>query len=708
MDETFSGDQVFIRKLTDIILANLGNEKFGANELAHESAMSLYRLNRRLHSINKKTTSQFIREIRLYKALEMLRGGSLTVSEVAYKTGFSSPSYFTSCFHEFFGYAPGKVSRSGTENHEENKTILDSSKQDGRKISQRTVVLLSSAILSLLVLFSLFYIVFLKNRSVKDAEFPEINKGKSIAVLPFINLSNDSTDQYIYDGILEEVNNSLTKIHELSTISRTSVEQYRNKTKFISEIGKELNVNYIVEGSGQKSGRIFRLRVKLIEASTDRHIWAKSYEQRIKSAKKFFKLQSRIAQDIASELKTTITPDEKYLIDKVPTANTVVLQLYLKANGLIADYSKSRNESSYQTAVNLYNEALEIDKTFTRSYTGLAKAYFTRYYYQTFFDENFLDSCLLLANYALSIDNKLDEAYYIKGEYYRVHGRPEEALENYDKGLETNPFNYLLYSKRGQLFALSYGDYVNALDSYHKGLKMVHGEGRKTLLTDLGYDYLCTGFIDSSKYYYHEAFALDSNKSAYLGYLAWIEFCQGNFETALEYKKQQKEINKTTSSVLYYSVIPGYNDERYSDTKEFVENSRESGQLNLQNSHRIGYAFLQAGRKKEAEYYFSQQIKYGEESIKLGRLYAQSKYVYYDLASTYAFLGDKVNSYKYLDELAKKKTFQLWMVTLAKNDLLFTSIRKEGRFQKILQIMESKYQAEHERVKQWLEVQVRI
>jgi AraC-like DNA-binding protein len=120
MSESFTTDQIFIRKLTNIIIANLGNLGFGAAEIARESGMSLYRLNRRLHSINGKTTRQFIRGIRLEKALEMLQNETYTVSEVAYRTGFSSPSYFISSFHEYFGYPPGKVQRSGSEEREEN------------------------------------------------------------------------------------------------------------------------------------------------------------------------------------------------------------------------------------------------------------------------------------------------------------------------------------------------------------------------------------------------------------------------------------------------------------------------------------------------------------------------------------------------------------------------------------------------------------
>jgi AraC-like DNA-binding protein len=109
MSEPFTKDQVFIRKLTEIIEANLANEKFGVDELAIESGISLYKLSHKLYAINKKTVNQFIREVRLKKALEILQDGEYTASEVAYKTGFSSPAYFTKRFHEYFGYPPGKV-----------------------------------------------------------------------------------------------------------------------------------------------------------------------------------------------------------------------------------------------------------------------------------------------------------------------------------------------------------------------------------------------------------------------------------------------------------------------------------------------------------------------------------------------------------------------------------------------------------------------
>jgi len=179
--------------------------------------------------------------------------------------------------------------------------------------------------------------IFLIN-SPDNADF-SLNIGQqSLAVLPFNNLGEDITDQYVYDGIMEEIYNSLTKVKELRVIARTSAEQFRNPKSTLSEIGKKLGVDYIVEGSGQKFGKTFRLRVQLIEVANDRHIWAGSYQRPMKRTKKFFRIQSQIAQNIASELKANITLEEKEIIEKVPTDDITAYSFYLKANDYQKDY----------------------------------------------------------------------------------------------------------------------------------------------------------------------------------------------------------------------------------------------------------------------------------------------------------------------------------------------------------------------------------
>jgi len=144
---------------------------------------------------------------------------------------------------------------------------------------------------------------------------------KSVAVLPFRNDSHDEENTYFINGLMEEILNNLQKIKDLRVISRTSVEQYRNQTKTIPEIAKELGVNYIVEGSAQKYGNSFRLRTQLIMAAKENHLWGESYQQKITEVEDIFIVQSQIAEKIAQELKVIITPEEKQLIEKIPTKN---------------------------------------------------------------------------------------------------------------------------------------------------------------------------------------------------------------------------------------------------------------------------------------------------------------------------------------------------------------------------------------------------
>jgi hypothetical protein len=151
-----------------------------------------------------------------------------------------------------------------------------------------------------------------------------------------------------------------------------------------------------------------------------------------------------------------------------------------------------------------------------------------------------------------------------------------------------------------------------------------------------------------------------------------------------------------------------FHQEAYITAKKEVEQLKKTGELALAHSHRIGYAFWKVGKYKEAEYYFNEQIKYGTESIKLSRDMASAKRAQYDLAGVYAFLGDKNKAYQYMDEFNTTNYNLLWWISYTKHDLLFDSIRNEEHFQKILQNVEAKYQAEHERVRKWLEDQGKL
>ena len=192
---------------------------------------------------------------------------------------------------------------------------------------------------------------------------------KSIAVLPFKNDSPNDSTTYFLDGVMEEILTNLQTVKDLRVISRTSVEQYRNQTKSIHEIARELGVNYIVEGSGQKYGSSFRLRAQLIMAEHESHLWGESFQQKITEVEDIFNIQIRIAKSIANELKAVITPEEKKLIEKIPAADLEVYDEYLKARSYFNNYTKE----SLNKALEYLNSAIEKNPDWAPLYAGLAE-----------------------------------------------------------------------------------------------------------------------------------------------------------------------------------------------------------------------------------------------------------------------------------------------------------------------------------------------
>jgi len=683
----------FIKKLTDIVEANLANENFGVEGLIREIGMTHSSLHRKLKGISNQTISQFIREVRLKKAKELLLNEDLTVSEIAYQVGFGSPTYFNKCFHEYFGYAPGEFKTLGLiyEPEEEPFNILP------KKVKHRKVI--STVIIGFIVLIPLT--IFLIDKGVFAKS--RIANEKSIALLPFKYLSDDSTKQYMADGVMDAILIHLSKIKDLRVISRTSVEQYRRINKTAKIIGKELHVSYLLEGSFLRDGDKSRLMLQLIKTSDEGHVWSNEYDM---DWKDIFLVQSEVAETIASELQAIITPEEKQLIRKIPKVELTAYDFYQRGNDEYAKYKFDNNRTALLKTQNLYRKALTYDSTFAQAYTGLAWILWDENYLKASYFKNFTDSILILANRALSFDNQLAEAYCLRGICYYETGKMKQAIEEFDRALKFDPNNYRSYIWKGDISHWIFEDYVDAITYYHEALVRNKGKILPNILRGLARIYLDAGFSDISKQYIQEALSLDGDSALYFLDLGFNEFCLENFEDALSLVKKAYLVDTTcVDFVALYSSFLGRDKALCSYYEKYLELSKKMKEIPFDFSHRIGYAYLKVGRFDKASEYFEQQFKYDSESIKLGRYHANGNFVYYDEAATYAIIGDKVNAYKYLDELNKKKSFGFWWLTFFKHDPLFASIRQEPRFQQILKEVEGKYQKEHEQVRKWLEKQ---
>lgn len=280
MTEPLSSDQIFISKLTEIVLANLANENFGVKELVQASGMSLYTVSRKLNSVNQKTINQFIREVRLQKAKELLQNTTFSVSEVAYKVGFSSPPYFNTCFREYFGCPPGQVRNNGVESTGHNTINQIIEEQNENKHLRSKFILTFSRVFPLAVLILIVgYFIYPKLLSQDPlVRLKSSGEKASIAVMPLQNLTNDTTLDVWRKVIQQNLISSLSNTGELKVRQKeytSTVLQSQGLTEYAGispmiarRISKKLNADIFIYGSIQKEYHSLRVDVQLIDTRT--------------------------------------------------------------------------------------------------------------------------------------------------------------------------------------------------------------------------------------------------------------------------------------------------------------------------------------------------------------------------------------------------------------------------------------------------------
>jgi tetratricopeptide (TPR) repeat protein len=288
--------------------------------------------------------------------------------------------------------------------------------------------------------------------------------------------------------------------------------------------------------------------------------------------------------------------------------------------------------------------------------------------------------------------------------YYYEKGNFKEALNNFDKTIKINQNYPDAYIQKGWIHLAILGNLLAGLENYHKALNLTSGKERAAVLRTLGGIYGDRGYVEKARSMFNEALTLDGDSASHVGSLCYLEEALGNLEEALKLLKKFNEWDSTNTNGLDIYNMVGRKDEAYVYAERIIKIYKRRGKLPLHDSHRIGYAFWQVGKYKEAKYYFNQQIKYGEESLRISRDYEGA--VKYDLAGAYAFLGDKEKAYKLIDEFSTMTDSpSLWFLSYMRFDTLFESIRNEERYQKIVRNMEANYQASHELVGKWLEEQ---
>ncbi len=430
-------DELFLGKLRAIVEANLSNEKFDVEELAREAHLSRSAIHRRLRSLGKTNASHFIREIRLQRAREMLREGSQTASEVAYKSGFGSPAYFSKCYHEYYGYPPGEEKkRQGTNDNDKLPGKEDNAdKVRAGSISSPSGKRLLIILPILAVAVASFFVVGSLNHDRKPDDL-------SIIVLPFKNLSGDPDNQYFADGIMEDILNNLNQVSDLRVISRTTAEHFRDTDLTSEEISRKVNAKNLLEGSVRRQEDMVRVTVQLIDGRREQHIWSENYDRKLTD---MLGLQGEIARQVATRLNALIAEGKSDFQVKLPTRSTEAWDNYLKARFLLHrsnDINRlDMTGEGLMSSIKYYELAIDEDSTFAEAYAGLASAWYTLSawgFYRPYRDG--IEKAVKNFSKALELDPDCAEAHSLKGTWLAYpEGKFEESKAELERAIELNP-----------------------------------------------------------------------------------------------------------------------------------------------------------------------------------------------------------------------------------------------------------------------------
>jgi class 3 adenylate cyclase/TolB-like protein len=382
---------------------------------------------------------------------------------------------------------PVKVYKASYDESVEDK--LESIKERNTKRQNISYILIGIVVVVIAFLFIRKFISFRE----------EVELDQSIAVLPFNYLGEDLSKQYEAEGVMTAIYNHLSKVKALKVIGKTSTGRYRDNIGDPKDIGKDLNVSYLLEGSFQIFGGNARLNVSLISTVDGSSVWANEYDREWKD---IFYVQSDVAKSISNEIKVILSPEEKQSIETIPTSNLVAYDFYVQGEEL---WSKSNEEKDLRSAIRMYTEAIQIDSKFTLAWIGLAARSRSLYWFHTLSGvervkaRQYLDKAIALSanskevrfeegkyyqqcerNYfkAIEIYEQLiseypndDKLYYWTGLAYRRYGEFHKSIEYSNTAISLNPL-YWRYWLNAGITHLALGEYIDAENSYRKAIDL--------------------------------------------------------------------------------------------------------------------------------------------------------------------------------------------------------------------------------------------
>ena len=684
MSDFQTPQSAFLQKVITVIEARLSDENFGVSELADSISMSRSNLLRKVKQETGESVSVLIRNVRLQKSQLLLKDESLTVSEISYKVGFSSTSYFTKCFRELYGYTPGEAASKAQPTEE--KAITDTP----NTITKKKGNLIGLAVITTIMILAIVLFVLPKKKKSNAKVL-----SKSIAVLPFKNDSADSSNVYFMNGLMEAILDNFQKIEDIKVISRTSVEKYRGNLKTIPELSKELNVSYFIEGSGQKIGNEILLTIQLIEAPSDKHLWSKRYRRELSDV---FQLQSEVAKSIASEINAIITPEENKRIEKIPTNNLVAYDYYLKGLVLLRDESGSGLEGSIEQ----FKKAIQEDGEFTNAYAYIAVAFYYLDLYRA--EKRHTEEVKNYKDKAMLLDSELGESLIANALYFMQMGDHEQAISSFEKVLVYYPNIAWIHNFLSNIYANLSPNTEKYIEHALKGIRSAAGADSTTA----SYTYLHlsnalvqTGFIDEAESYVQKSLAYNPD-NLFSQYLSSYIRLANDFNLERIRLELIEVFQKDTSRLDVIQEIAKicYVKEDYEESWIYYSklvNTKKALQLDIYQGEdiKIGFVLEQLGKEEEAKAYYKRYLEYAEND--------QSIYKELSLSAYHATAGNLEKAMEYFKAFSEKDNYQFWFVLFLDKDPIMLQLQDHPDFKGTVKKIDDKFWHKHKQIRVMLE-----
>jgi TolB-like protein/AraC-like DNA-binding protein len=694
----------FINQAKALVLNEISNEHFGVSELADAMTMSRSSLLRKIKKQTGLSASQFIRKVRLEEAKTLLEESDLTVSEISYQVGFSNTSYFIKCYREEFGFPPGESrtrhdkAKSDFEKITGDAVLSSSSQKSTETQNDSTVPLLRRHKNKIIIVISALVIAFISFYlgSTKDDEQAVTDIQKSIAVLPFKNMSTDSSNLYFINGLMEASLNKLQKIEDLRVISRTSVEKYRDSKLAVVDIAKELNVNYIVEGSGQKNNNNVLLNIQLIDARTDAPVWTEQYNYELDDV---FELQNTVAKKIALAIQANITPNELARIDKKPTESIEAYEMFLRGY----EISQNKTTENLLQAISFYDTATELDPEFALAYAEKAIAY---YYLDEFkIEKKYTEKLNENADKALLYDSKSDISLMAKALYYVSIFEFNLAIPHLEKALEYNPNSAGAILFLSDLYARAVPNTAKYLKYALKGIQLNieanDSIGKSFIYLHLSNALIQTGFVDEALENIEKSLDYNPN-NAYAPFLKlFIEYAKyKNLEKTTELLEKEWRKDTTRLDILNEVAKLNYYQENYEAAYKFYNifnaiKSEQQIELYPQENLKVAICYEKMGFEKEAQQFYNSYASYCKTD--------KSIYQPASLAFKHIYDGNYDAAIAQFKEFSNKSNFQYWIVVFLEEDPLIKKLHSHPEYQNVIKSIKDKFWEDHKEIKETLE-----